>query len=212
MEIVTVQLVVQGISLVSDVKSLTGNKSVLSKMTNGNLESAFWRFTHLYGILMPAGTGKTQIVKNLHGKDFLLIDCDALTIGSYRNDEERNHIEGFKARGELSTYMALTFGRAKEIIQKLAEDFGSKKLVIVTSSKDLADYLNIRAGNRLTLCPSGVLVESMTRDKPPAETDAFKAGISSYKLAAPDYVCYESFESLHTKVTKFFGKGLKLRV
>ncbi len=212
MEIVTIQLIVQGVGLVSDLKTLTGNKSMLSKMSKGNLDSVFWRFRYLYGILMPSGTGKTQLVKNLYGKDYLLVDVDALTIGSYRNDEERNHVEGFKQRGELSTYMALTFGRAKEIIHKLADDFGTKKLVLVTSSKELADYLNIREGNRITLCPSSSLVDTLVRDKTPAESEAFKASVASYKIAVSDYVCFESFESLHSKICKFFGKSLKIRV
>lgn len=128
------------------------------------LASVSCNFRQLKGIVLPKGSGKTFLTSKLDAKQFVVVDIDDLGVLGLSPDELAKYNKAI-ADNNANSANIIIFPKAKEYIVNLQKQFETKKLLIISSNRDLLKYVGVSASNISVLVPSPEFFKDLMTDK-----------------------------------------------
>jgi hypothetical protein len=198
-------IIIQAIDTTTTLYSAT--KRISSNIKMSKLDSKIWRWQHLYGIVMPRFSGKSDLTRRFKSREVMFFDIDAICLASF-SQEKQLEIRGFIAEGSETSYATLVFPAARKIISELADSFADKRIVLISSHIDLIKFLGVMKCNRLVLKPSASHYRAIPKACNEIEAERILSDYTSENMNRITKT-YESFEALHRIIQEKFKVLLK---
>ena len=160
-------------------------------------------------VVIPSGSGKTKLVETFKSEfglstDLYLLDIEDAVLKEVKNAPLLSQLKELKEKDVL-IYESKLFQLCKEyldeILQHLKATKHKKHIVVLTSSKELKRYLDIKTG--IYYAPTKKLFEAL-KSKNPANLDYLN--YTRNLLSEKDAFVFETFEQLYNQ----FLKDLKI--
>lgn len=128
------------------------------------LSSVSCNFRQLKGIVLPKGSGKTYLTAKLDSKAYVVVDIDDLGVIGLSPDELKKY-EVANAENNQNSANIIIFPKAKSYVVNLQKQFENKKLIIISSNRELLKYVGVPAANITVLAPSCEFYKDLISDK-----------------------------------------------
>lgn len=168
------------------------------------------KWTRVSAIVAPKRSGKTELIKQLEHKDFILLDLESCIRLEMSNDE-LSKLSQLEKNFEETSYNAFYYPVCKRYLNKIKKDFKRKSIIVFSSDANLIQYLGI--SNVLYLSPSNKLFTSILEKVGNDENTKRllqKSRDSIVSKAGTKLQAFQSYEHLMDMVVDKFGLKPKL--
>jgi hypothetical protein len=162
-----------------------------------------WRYMH--GLVMHDKSGRTSLTRDLRGREVIIIDLDEVVIASYAQDDQQR-LQQYKASEEWSTFNLHVYAKAKEIVGRARENFPGKKLLLVSASLDLIEYLKVPESNIRVYSPTNTLWTQLSGAlEEGARRIADNARQQLREKAGDKLRNFNTFDELYSRISDWMG-------
>lgn len=116
------------------------------------------RYSSLSAVVSPRKSGRTELVKSLEDKRYILLDLDS-SVKMEMTNEETQKLNQLERDNESTSYNSFYYPLCKRYLQKLKKNFKKKNIIVFSSDPELVKYLEI--SNVLYLSPSNKLFSTI---------------------------------------------------
>lgn len=162
-----------------------------------------WRYMH--GLVMHDKSGRTSLARDLRNRGVMIIDLDEVVMASYA-PEDRERLQQYKAAEEWQTFNLHIYAKAKEIVGRARENFPGKKMLLVSGSLDLIQYLKVPAGNIRVYSPTNALWARLAEGLEEGARRIADNGRQQLREMAGDKLeNFNTFDELYMRISDWMG-------
>lgn len=162
-------------------------------------------------VILPHGCGKSEIARQLHGDNVIVVDLD----NAVRAGLSPSELEAFdnQAFADEQAHKIRYMREGRKIVNELKDDFTKKgvRLIVLCNDPEISQFVGVKPQNTFLCCPSNALYQALHAHASPERKSFLDKKRLEFIINYKDSLYqFDDFKSLYDALKRSFMLKSKL--